>query len=301
MKKTTMYLIAAGLMGVLLLSACQTGGAPAAVSTSAPTPTPSPIPLPTEAALADPPTPAPLPTASLTPSPSTDPAAQAIQDFFSNLGNKDPKAAADLYSTFSLTADNLTRGNAAEELHNQMQSGTTWSGLEVKDTQTLDEKTILVHVLYTLTTRDPKTGKSTETKKDELWPVRRENDQWRYNRNNLIDFRTLSIPDKAMGGLRIKPLQLLRFSDHLRLLMMVQNTTNEAIVLGQPNEIMASFGFKDQQVEAAKQQLIFQPLRTYSQVGIDVNGLFPNFPDEVSIRQWKNLQVEPWFKFRFNE
>lgn len=300
MKKSILYLIAAGLVGMLLLSACQAAD-PVVVSASVPSQTPSPIPLPTDAALEATSTPAPLITPSATPSVSTDPAVKTVKDYFSALQNQDYKAAADLYSTFSLTVDGLTPGDGGDELHTQMQAGTAWSGLQVKEAQPFTDHTILVHVTYTLTSLDVKTGKSVDTLKDELWPVRFENNQWLYNRNNLIDFRTLSMSDQSTAGLNIKPLQLQRYSDRMRLTMMVQNKTNDPIVLGQANEIMAALVFKDKQVEAEKQQLIFQRLRTYSKVSIDVKGLFSAYPDGAIIRQWKNLQVAPWFTFRFSE
>ena len=304
MKYFIPHLMTAGLVGVLLLSACQAAVLPSqapAAQSSVPTQTPSPIPLPEDAAVLATATPLPMPSATLTPGVSSELAVQTVQEYFTALQNNDYKAAANLFSTFSLTVDGLTRGNAADELHTLLQAGTRWSDLQIKDSQVLGDQTVLVHVLYTLTTQDAKTGQKTALQKDELWPLRYENNRWRYNRNNLIDFHTLSIPDQSMAGLRMKPLQLIRYSDHISLMMMVQNTTNDTIVLGQPNEIMAAFTFDDKKVEADKQQLIFQRLRSYSKIAIELKGLFSAYPDGVIIRQWKDLQVPPWFTFRFSE
>ncbi len=301
MKSSLLSLLAAGLVGVVLLSACQSAATATPAPAGLPTQTPSPIPLPDEPTPEATATPLPLPTASATPQVSADPAVKTVEDYFAALQAQDYQAAANLFSTFSLTVDGLTRGDGADELHNQMQAGTSWSGLQVQGTQTFDDKTILVHVSYTLTTQDAKSGETTPTEMDELWPVRFENNQWRYNRANLIDFRTLSMPDQSTAGLRIKPLQLLRYTDHTRMTMMVQNTTNDLIVLGQSNEIMAAFLFAGQQVEAEKEQLVFERLRTYPLASIDVKGLYPTYPEGVIIRQWKNVQVAPWFTFRFSE
>jgi hypothetical protein len=81
----------------------------------------------------------------------------------------------------------------------------------------------------------------------------------------------------------------------------VQNGTNEAIVLGQPNEILATFSFGDQQVEAEKTRFIFDRLRSYPDTILDVKGLYTRYPDAVEIRRWKNLQTPPWFTFVLTE
>jgi hypothetical protein len=262
-----------------------------------------PLPLPTSApggahdATA---TPEPTATAEVITTPAVDPAVLTVKDYFTALQNKDYKAAAELTSTFSLTVDGMTRGDGADALHNQMQEGTEWSDLQVQETQTLSDKTHLVHVTYTLTTQDAKTGESSQTSMDELWPVTFENNRWLYNRKNLIDFHSLTMDEQTMGGLRMRPVRIMRYSDHMTLTLFVQNTTNDPIVLGQTNEILAVFTFKDQTVEAVKNQIVFQRLRTYSDTTIEVKGMFISYPERVIIRQWKNLQVAPWYDFKFS-
>jgi HlyD family secretion protein len=239
-------------------------------------------------------------TTAATDTPAVDPAAQTVKDYFTALQNKDYKAAADLTSTFSLTVDGMTRGDGAVELHNKMQAGMEWSDLQVHEKQAFLEKTHLVHVTYTLTTQDAKTGETSQASMDELWPVTFENNRWLYNRNNLIDFHSLTIDEQAMAGLRMRPVRLARYSDHITLTLLVQNTTNDAIVLGQTNEILAAFTFKEQTVEAVKKQMIFQRLRSDSNATIEVKGLFTSYPEQVIIRQWKNLKVAPWYDFKFS-
>ncbi len=207
----------------------------------------------------------------------------------------------------------MTRGDGADELHQKMLAGMEWSDLQVQadadnpQTQAFSDKIHLVHVTYTLTTTDAKTGQTAQANKDELWPVMFENNRWLYNRNNLIDFHSLTIAEQSMAGLRVRPVRLSRYSDHLTLTLLVQNTTNDTLVLGQTNEIMAAFTFKDpanqsgRTVEAVKKQLIFQRLRSYSDATIDVAGLFTSYPERVIIRQWKNLKVAPWFDFKFSD
>ncbi len=239
-------------------------------------------------------------TAAMTATPALDPAVKTVKDYFAALQNKDYRAAADQISAFSLTVDGMTRGDAAAELQNKVQAGTEWSDLQVHETQAFSDKTHLVRVTYTLTTRDAETGETSQASMDELWPVTLENNHWLYNRDNLIDFHTLTMDEQTMAGLRVRPVQLARYSDHMMLTLLVQNTTNDTIVLGQTNEILAAFTFKDQTVEAVQKQLIFQGLRSYSGATIEVKGLFTSYPDRVIIRQWKNLQVAPWYDFQFS-
>ena len=71
----------------------------------------------------------------------------------------------------------------------------------------------LVHVTYTLTTQDAKTGETSQASMDELWPVMFENNRWLYNRNDLIDFHSLTMDEQTMAGLRVRPVQLARYSN----------------------------------------------------------------------------------------
>jgi hypothetical protein len=310
MKKSICLLIPFLLAAAFLFSACQvpppTASAPVRTATLPPTP----IPLPE---ITDTPAdPVSTATAAVQPTPSSaaadlagDPAVQAVQAYFQALQDKDAQAAAALVSNLSLTIDNLTRDDLANELNKQFQAGAQWSDLQVKEVRPLTDKIRLVHVSYNLTSPAVQSGQAAATPAaaamDELWPVSLVNNQWRYNRNNLIDFHTLSLADQTTQGLRIKPVQLARFSDHLRLTLLVQNTTQDTIILGQTNEIMAAFTFGDQQVEAVKQRLIFAPLRTYPQVTLEWKGFYPNYPDGVSIRQWTTVKTAPWFTFNFNQ
>jgi hypothetical protein len=72
--------------------------------------------------------------------------------------------------------------------------------------------------------------------------------------------------------------RLARYSDHMSLTLLEQNTTNDRIVLGQTNEILVAFYFKDQTVEAVKKPLIFGGLRSYSDATIEVKGLVHQLP-----------------------
>ena len=70
-----------------------------------------------------------------------------------------------------------------------------------------------------------------------------ENNRWRYNRNNLIDGHSLTMGEQTMAGLRVRPVRLARNSDHKALTLLMQNTTNDTLVLGQTNKILAALTF----------------------------------------------------------
>jgi hypothetical protein len=302
MMKKYLTLLSITLLAVFALAACQSAAAtvPAARSTStgnpsaASTQTAVPTDQPTVAATA-------VPTAASPTQSSADLAVKTVKDYFAALQSADFKSAGELLSNFSLTVDGMTRGDGAAELQALAAQGAKWSDLQVKDTQVSDEKTILVHVLYLLASKDPKTGAVSTAQKDELWPVRLENSKWLYNRNNLVDYHTLDVDAKTTSGLTVKPRQLTRYSDHMRLSMLVQNGTNEAIVWGQTNETMAVFTFGSQQVEAEKTRLIFDSLRSYPEATIDIKGYFQTYPDSVVLRQWKNIKTAPWYTFQLSE
>jgi len=245
-------------------------------------------------------TPIPTEPAHTATSPTIIPAAVTVMQFAEAVKNSDFETAAGLFSNFSLMIAKMTRSEAAVLLQSQMASK-QWVDFKVMDTRSFNEKTVLVHVTYSLNTKDPKTGESTSTVADELWPVRLENGMWLYNRENLIDFHTLDVAARTTAGLTLKPRQLTRYSDHLSLTLLAQNQTNEPIVLGQGNEIMALFLFGEMKVEAEKARFIFDKLRSYPDTVIIVKGEFGSYPDGVIIRQWKNYKTDPWFNFQFSE
>jgi hypothetical protein len=305
MKKIGVYFTIS--MALLLLAGCQVAG---------PTPTPPPGgPVDASSNLASTSMPAlnafptqgsaALPTLVPTAEPSQDPTAPAIQGlmaYFDALQAGDSAQAAALTSTYSLMVDAMTRNDWAADLHTQMEQGTKWSGLQVAGAEKIDAHTVLVHVTFQLAKKDSKTGAVTQTSQDEQWPMRRDagSGQWLYNRGNLIDFRAVDVPAQTTAGLLVQPLRLVRYSDHLSLVFLAQNRTNEAIVLGQTNEVLATFVFGDQKAEATQTRLIFDRLRSYPSTAIDVPGLFRSYPDSVEIRRWKNTTVPPWFVFQFS-
>lgn len=248
-----------------------------------------------------------LPTFTVTPYPTrtpvpADPIQETVRTYFNALEAQDSQKAAAAFSNYSLMVNQVTRGEAAGQLQARFARGEQWSGLEVQETRPLDDLTTLVHVTYRLEGKNEQTGALEPVTRDEWWPLRNENGQWFYNLDNLIDFRTLEVTEQTTGGLTIKPRQLTRYADRTILTLLVQNQTNESIVLGQQNEVLASFLFGEaEKVEAEPVQFIFQRLHSYPETELVIQGLFETYPDGVIIRQWKNVQVEPWYTFDFNQ
>ncbi len=225
----------------------------------------------------------------------------SVQTYFAALEAKDATKAAALLSSYSLMVSKITRSEAASQLQARFAKGDQWSGLEVQENRPLDDTTTLVHVVYQLESKDEKTGETMKASQDEWWPLRNENSQWYYNLDNLINFRTLEVPAQTTGGLTLKPRQIVWYSDQIRLTLLAQNQTNDSIVLGQKNEVLASFVFGDQKIEAEQAQFIFNRLRSYPEIELVVKGKFDAYPDGVVIRQWKTVKAAPWYTFDFNQ
>ncbi len=287
-------LLAVLLLSTLLLSACQFRSTAVPVTGSfqdtlavqdiyTPTPQPSPLPSPTATAT-------PLSAGDL----AKNQAAAALQTYFSALEKGDVNAAAQQLSIFSLEAYNMTADDAASALNTQRSAGTRWSNLQILDSRVFDPQTVLVHVRYSLLVDQ------VNQDKDELWPMRLENSAWHYNWNNLIDFRTLTVDPQTTAGITVMPTQMRRFTDHLDLILLFQNHTNQPVVFGQANETLATFHFGDQSVVADHTQIILDALRSRPDVTLTITGLYLDFPDSVVIRQWKNYNVKPWFTFNLS-
>lgn len=242
-----------------------------------------------------PPRPTPLPSATAVP--QTALAAQAAQDYFAALEQEDFTAAVKHLSAFSLAVFNLSSGDAAAALQRLKTNGGKWSHLEVLETRPFNDLTMLVHVRYQYASMDPKSKQVATTSRDELWPLRSESGVWRYNWGNLIDYRTLTTAAQTLSGITILPQRVMRYSDRIQLLMLMQNSTNQPFVFGQTNEILAQFHFGDKVIPAQKNQIILEPLRSTPDVAIDLPGLYDAYPDSVEIRKWMNLNTPAWFTF----
>lgn len=278
---------------LLLLAGCQAAASPLAPAM------PTLLALPTSTATATmlPTRPA-TPTATVTPTePPNQGAVQAVKDYFAALEKQDFSTAAAQVSAFSLAFNRMTAGDLAGELNLQRNQGAAWSGLQVKDSQAFNEKTVLVHVVYQMAGKDAKSGAAIQAAKDELWPVRLENKQWRYNWSNVIDFKTLSARAQLAEGLIITPLQITRYSDRIRLTVLAQNTTADDINIGLANQVLATFHFGDQTVDAVNVHYFFNPYYSDENVHIDVMGLFPSYPNSVDILKYKTYRTEPWYTF----
>lgn len=252
------------------------------------TPTVAPTPLPTD-------TPFPTPTVV---SP-TDLASATAQNYFAAIQKGDYAAASQLVSAFSLRVANLTAGDAAAALAQQNQ-GATWSNFQVVDSKAFDNQTILVHVTYQVAAKDSKTGQVTTTNHDELWPVRLEVGKWLYNWGNLIDFHTLEVTPQTTAGLTIDPLTISRYTDRMVMTVLAQNNTNDPIVIGSQNQVLASFQFAGKTVPATNTRYIIDSLRSYTNIEITIPGLMTNYPDSVQLIQYTNYKVAPWFTFTLN-
>lgn len=256
------------------------------------------------------------PTAAPTDRPAADEqeiaAASAAEAYFLAVSEGKYEEASTILSTFSLAVFQITRGDAVEALQAQRIAGIQWEDFKIIGAQPFDDQTVLVHVSYLEVTNDTPTATPTiavqatpaspeaaaDGTVDELWPMRLESGEWRYNWNNVIDFRTLDAGAQTMNGVTILPTQLTRYSDRIALTMLVQNRTNEAVVFGQVNETLGVFYFADQAVVAEKTQWILNPLRAVPAATLEIRGLYTSLPDKVEIRKWNNYDVAPWYVFQ---
>lgn len=272
----------------LLLSACnlRTGGqTPGTTGQTAATPTTA-APRATN-------TPRVKPTAkpSATALPTDPPFTQenaAAGAYASALQKGDANGAANLLSKFGLMVANLTNGEAISALKAAPEMGTL-TNFKIVESKKVNDTTTLVHVTFNA-------GKDAAAH-DELWPFRLENGAWLYNWGNLIDFHTLTVDPQSTNGITMEPLEMQRYSDHIHLILMGQNHTNEPVVFGQPNEILAKFYFEGKIVEAEKTYLALDALRSRLDLGLDIKGYYETYPNKIDIRTWKDYQVKPWFSF----
>ncbi len=235
-----------------------------------------------------------------TAAPEREPAVETVELYAAALMEGNYESAAELLSSFSLMVAQMTRSEAASEVQTRM-AREKWSDFQSGETSVFNTKTVLVRVTYQVEMKDENTGQAVQSPVEALWPVRLENGKWLLNRDLLIDFHTLDVPAQTTAGLTVKPRQLTRYSDGICLTLLAQNQTNEPIVLGQVNEILATFLFGEQKIEAEKTRFIFDRLRSYPDVVIEVKGQFDQYPDGIIIRQWKNYNVAPWFTFEFSQ
>ncbi len=238
-------------------------------------------------------------------------AEEAAAAYFTAVSEGSTEEASELLSSFGLMVFQMTRGDAASKLLAERISGVRWSDFEILESKAMDDQTTLVHVTYMETKKETGTKTATpvstptgtetaptETQKDELWPMRLENGEWRYNWNNLIDFHSLGAGAQTVGGVTVMPVQMNRYSDRIELSLLVQNRTNEGVVFGQVNETLGTFYFDGQPVVAEKTRWILNPNRSVPSATLEAKGLYTKFPEMIEIRKWKSYQVDPWYVFQ---
>ena len=298
MKISFVKMIALVVLVSILLPACQVQGNVALGQTQPPQAAAE-----VEPAATAQPTHTPAPAATQTPTQDAQQvgviaAEQAARAYFAAVAAGDNQQAAGLLSSFSLMVAQMTRGDAASALQAQKIAGVRWADLQVGEIQAFDAQTILVNVSYTETHKDPATASDRVETREALWPLRLENGAWRYNWNNLIDFRTLDAHAQTTNNVTVMPVQLNRYSDRIQLILLIQNRSNEVVVFGQKNEILGTFHFGDQIVLADDTQMILNPLRSVPAASLEAHGLFTSYPDTIEIRTWKDYQVDPWYVFQ---
>jgi hypothetical protein len=298
MKNKLLILVLASL--ALGLAACQPAPQTALLTAPQATqiPVATPIPLPASPTAVQMPVPSLAPAATVATADPIQGAEKTVTDYFAALATGDAKTSASLLSTFSLTHAAMTRGDAQAEIKTGLDLGAQRSDLQIIDAKAFDAKTVLVHVTYQESLKDSKTGKLTTTPRDELWPVRLESGAWRYNRGNLIDFKTLDVKERTLSGVTVKPQEVDRYSDRLSLVLLVQNATQDAVVWGSPSQVLATFHWGSQAVQADPKVIVIDRLRSYPAVTIDASGLFDTYPDAVDLVQFIHYTGGPWYTFQ---
>ena len=179
--------------------------------------------------------------------PATAGAEQAAQAYFETLRMRDHEAAADLVSEFSLMVFRMTRLDVIDQLMLESAGGMDYTGFEIVESSLLDEQTALVQVKYEgqvegtapeeaateeavteeVATEEAATEEIVPEKEsfEAVWAFRLENGQWKYNWNNLVDFRTLNVQFQTTGGVSMLPKEILRFTDHMQVNLLAQNRT----------------------------------------------------------------------------
>ena len=303
MKKTSIKLFTVIILSALVLGACQAPPAvdqvPAAEEHQAATevpekPTATTVPTETEE-----------PTATVDPvQRELDAAKMVVTSYFDAVVDGNSEEAADYLSRFSLVVFEMTRDDAVEALQTQKTDGVKWSGLEIKEAELFTDNTVLVSVAYTTETPveddDAEEGAMLEVPVEEVWAVRLENGEWLLNWNNLIDFKTMSASARSINNVTVLPTELLRFTDHMELQMLIQNRNNETVVFGQTNETLGTFYFGNDTVIAEDTRCVLVALRSTSDCVLKINGLYEEYPDQVEIRKWKSYDVDPWYTFLLN-
>ncbi len=253
--------------------------------------------------------------------PVTAAAVSQAKAYFADLQKKDFTAASKLISIVSLSYAGLTRTQAASSLQAQSLAGTTWSNLQIVDSQVFSDDTILVHVTYTVgattatetataaatpgiaanATAQPSASTATAVQKDETWAFRLESGSYLYNWENFIDTKTVDVDAQTVNHITLQPTQLVRFTDRLELHFMMQNKTSDVVYFVQSYDTLAVFHFGDTAVEAknSDNKIVISGLRTSYDEKIVVKGLYASYPTWVEIKKWTGYVPNPWYTFQF--
>lgn len=304
MKKTTIKLFTVTVLAAMVLGACQASPAKKQESVEVQQTA-------TATEVHEEPTATMAPTETEEPAATVDPvqreldaAEMLVISYFEAVVDGDSETAADYLSRFSLVVFEMTRDDAVETLQTQKTDGVEWSDLEIKDVELFTDNTILISVTYKtaipVEDEEVEEGTMLSVPVEEVWATRFENGEWLLNWNNLIDFKTMSASAQTLNGVTVLPTELLRFTDHMELQMLIQNRNSEAVVFGQTNETLGTFYFGNDTVIADETRCILNALRTNTNCVLKIQGLYEEYPDQIEIRKWKSYDVDPWYTFLLN-
>ncbi len=231
-------------------------------------------------------------TATMTPTPvPTSPVENlkvAAEAYCRLLLAKDADALAQQYSTYSLTLTAAKREELADRLLAGWAKDGAVSACVVGKATVVSETGALVDVR--LSYADVKASNHT-------WAFYYEDGRWRPNWQNVIDQRRVYLQDVPREGVSVKLLRMVRYSDHLDLVLMVRNNTDQTVVWGGGSAPKLTTWIGGVGEDFKGKAEIFLAQQSYPELTVSFDGWFKQYPEKVDLRYFHTAKWEKTWKY----
>jgi hypothetical protein len=181
-------------------------------------------------------------------------------------------------------------------------STTNYYDFNVLSVHEIDTRTILVSVRFKSKFADY------EHTQEAQFILRREGGKWKINlqmdddekKGLFIDYIDLSVKEKTLHNVTIRPLRIVRYLNLTQLLFCIDNNNNRSLVWGFGQNIAATVDFHGDKQDIVN-TILFDRKRIYPDAYVNIPGMADQYPTKLELRAWqfanpaaRNLPENPY-------
>lgn len=204
---------------------------------------------------------------------------EVAKKYYEALVSREFEEAVNCLSDYSLSLSGTTRQEVISFFEQQDFKGWRMVDYRLVETRVLSDDLVLAHILTKEQLGD------SEPQVYDFWvALRREGERWRLNGNLIVDDVVLNVEPQTINGVSVQPVQIVRYTDRLVLILQIENKNDRGCFWGWGNKV-AVFHFGGEVVDVTG-SLQIEANRTYTNVRVHVSGFHSTYPSAVDLVGW---------------